>query len=342
MFVAACQSLALEVRRPRDSRQRQIERLRSLLSPGGAFSYMSSFSNAVRLPQQPSVLAYGIMPEESTVLNSANFPLKLILRVSGGAQMPVIVKTHHDLRRDKLVLNAISVMNSQLLAAGLDLKLKTYSVCPASPQCGFVEFVPSLPMSKVLADYNNDIRVFFAASSPSSLHPSGIDPDVLDTFLRSCAGYCVVSYLLGIGDRHLDNLMLTAQGHLFHIDFEYILGNDPKPFAPPMKLCEQMVVAMGGRTSKEYIKFQRLACRAFLILRQHAAIVVNMFDLVAQDIFDSTSTHGAAPRLLERFQLNLSDNDAVVHMQQVIEDSLAAFFPVVVDTLHKWRQFFKA
>jgi hypothetical protein len=27
---------------------------------------------------------------------------------------------------------------------------------------------------------------------------------------------------------------------------------------------------------------------------------------------------------------------------QVIEDSLAAFFPVVVDTLHKWRQFFKA
>jgi phosphatidylinositol 3-kinase len=120
---------------------------------------------------------------------------------------------------------------------------------------------------------------------------------------------------------------------LFHIDFEYILGNDPKPFAPPMKLCEQMVVAMGGRASKvnalqqtvvdchvlvqEYIKFQRLACRAFLILRQHSAIVVNMFDLVSQDIFDSTGTNSAAPRLLERFQLNLSDDDAVLHMQQV-------------------------
>ena len=187
MFVAACQSLALEVRRSRDSRQRQIERLRSHLSPGGAFSYMSSFSNPVRMPQQPHVLAYGIVPEECTVLNSANFPLKLMLRVSGGALMPVIVKTHHDLRRDKLVLNAISMMNSQLLAAGLDLKLKTYSVCPASPQCGFVEFVTSLPMSKVLADYNNDIRVFFASSAPSSLHPSGIDPAVLDTFLRRCA-----------------------------------------------------------------------------------------------------------------------------------------------------------
>jgi hypothetical protein len=69
---------------------------------------------------------------------------------------------------------------------------------------------------------------------------------------------------------------------------------------------------------QEYIKFQRLACRAFLILRQHAAIVVNMFDLVSQDLFDSTGTRSAAPRLLERFQLNLSDDDAVLHMQQVV------------------------
>jgi hypothetical protein len=68
---------------------------------------------------------------------------------------------------------------------------------------------------------------------------------------------------------------------------------------------------------QEYIKFQRLACRAFLILREHAAIVVNMFDLVSQDIFDSAGSRSAAPRLLERFQLNLSDDDAVLHMQQV-------------------------
>lgn len=58
------------------------------------------------------------------------------------------------------------------------------------------------------------------------------------------AGYCAITYLLGIGDRHLENLMLDVRGHLFHIDFGYILGHDPKPYPPPMKIVKEMIDAM--------------------------------------------------------------------------------------------------
>jgi len=58
-------------------------------------------------------------------------------------------------------------------------------------------------------------------------------------------------------------------GKLFHIDFGYILGRDPKPMPPPTKLSKEMVEAMGGPTSEHFADFKRLCYTAFLHLRRY-------------------------------------------------------------------------
>ena len=77
-------------------------------------------------------------------------------------------------------------------------------------------------------------------------------------------------------------------GHFFHVDFGYILGRDPKPYPPPVKVCKEMVDAMGGTTSTHYARFQSLSYTAFIGLRKNVNLILNlvalMVDAGIQDI----------------------------------------------------------
>ena len=197
------------------------------------------------------------------------------------ATYKVIFKNGDDMRQDQLIIQMIRLMDAQLKRVGLDLQLMPYRVLATGPTSGMMELVLSAqPVSAVLSSYNNDIKAFFRAHHPAPDREYGIDPEVMDNYVKSAAGYAVVTYLLGIGDRHLDNIMLRSDGHLFHIDFGYIFGRDPKPFPAAVRITKEMIDGMGGISSANYQRFCRYCGQAYNILRKSANLVLSLLNLM--------------------------------------------------------------
>jgi phosphatidylinositol-4,5-bisphosphate 3-kinase len=89
-------------------------------------------------------------------------------------------------------------------------------------------------------------------------------------FTLSCAAYSVATYVLGVADRHSDNIMVKKTGQLFHIDFGHILGHFKEKFGfrrerVPFVLTHDFVYVINkGRNDKdadEFKKFQDLCER---------------------------------------------------------------------------------
>src|SRR5690554_5198319 len=117
------------------------------------------------------------------------------------------------------------------------------------------------------------------------------------------------------------------------------LGRDPKPLPPPMKLCKEMVVGMGGTSSEGYMLFKSLCCTAFNILRKHAQLIINLFVLMIDanipDIVRGPDPMKNIMKVQEKFKLELSDEEATMFMQSIITESEKALFPQITETLHR-------
>nr|XP_044630590.1 phosphatidylinositol 3-kinase catalytic subunit type 3 isoform X5 [Equus asinus] len=263
-FVDRLVHLMKAVQRESGNRKKKNERLQALLGDNEKMNLADV--ELIPLPLEPQVKIRGIIPETATLFKSALMPAQLFFKTEDGGKYPVIFKHGDDLRQDQLILQIISLMDKLLRKENLDLKLTPYKVLATSTKHGFMQFIQSVPVAEVL-DTEGSIQNFFRKYAPSENGPNGISAEVMDTYVKSCAGYCVITYILGVGDRHLDNLLLTKTGKLFHIDFGYILGRDPKPLPPPMKLNKEMVEGMGGTQSEQYQEFRKQCYTAFLHLR---------------------------------------------------------------------------
>lgn len=209
-LITVLSKISKEIRFSREDRPRKLQRLKKYLADPK--NELLTFDPPLPLPLDPSVSVVGCYPEESLVFKSSLYPLLIHFKTSDGKKYPIIFKTGDDLRQDQLVIQIISLMDRLLRKENLDLKLSPYRILATSANAGAVQFVPSMSLAAASAKYKGSILAYLKANNPDDKEPLGVRKETMDTFVKSCAGYCVITYLLGVGDRHLDNLLLAPDG----------------------------------------------------------------------------------------------------------------------------------
>ena len=288
----------------------------------------------------------GVNAAKCKVFSSKKLPQLVRLRNSepGCGEVPIIFKVGDDMRQDMLTIQLIRVMDSIWLENGLDLRMKTYRVTATHDQVGMVEFVTRSKTTKeIQKEYGGALGAFKKEPLKEFLSQYNTDEDSfmrsVDNFIRSCAGYCVATYILGIGDRHNDNIMMSETGHLFHIDFGHFLGNFKSRLGinrerTPFVFTEEMAYVMEGKDSQSFNTFNDYCCLAYNQIRKVGRRFINLFKMMISAGMPELQKKENIIYLRDMLSLQMTDMEADTKFRAEILNALGSNFRRFDNFLH--------
>ena len=300
----------------------------------------------VKLPWDTSIECIGVVGEGILCFNSATKPWKvpLIVKKNGKETRIDILVKFEDVRKDKLTM----IMSKFIQSVCPDIvDIKTYNVFPIDDGCGWIEMVEqSNTLYDVKYKFNTTLQNYIM-----DLNPNLTVSKMRRKFIKTCVSSCVLCYVLGVGDRHLENILVTKDGQLLHIDFSYILGDDPKNLEIEMKITEDMLNMLGGKNSSSFIDFKKYCSLAYKNIRLRSSlwyILLSYLVFSVPSIDNYKHTYRTIENhVIERLLPGENDNEASMQIIDIVERSstnnwkqnLADFSHKISNTFKDFTQF---
>lgn len=253
-----------------------------------------------------------------------SLPKIVTFHISDGSRRKVLMKgSNDDLRQDAIMEQVFRQVNRILQRdkkmRKLDLNISTYEVIPLGPRAGIIEYVANSislhhvltvlhksdclsfnqarnEMKNVQTKSNSDrlrvymkitkeikpqLRNFFFDSFPGPQEWL----DAKKMYTRGSATSCIVGYILGLGDRHLNNILLDySTGKPIHIDLGIAFDQGrllPIPERVPFRLTRDIVDGFGV-TGVDGL-FRRSCEHTYKVLRENYEKVMFVLNILKWD-----------------------------------------------------------
>ena len=220
------------------------------------------------------------------IMSSLIKPRKITIIGSDGDDYMFLCKPRDDLRKDARMMDFNNILNKLLRknaeSRKRQLHIRTYGVIPLNETCGLIEWVQNtsgyrhiltklLNQHKVNALGNTDIKKMYSNSKMDPLtrfqtlcdnfHPIFYKWFIQEfpepsawfaarlAFSRTAAVMSMVGHIVGLGDRHGENILLDElTGEVVHIDLNCLFWKGQtfqEPEVVPFRLTPHMVDALG-------------------------------------------------------------------------------------------------
>lgn len=127
-------------------------------------------------------------------------------------------------------------------------------------------------------------------------------------------------------------MMVTGDGVFFHIDYGFVLGEDPKPLLMRnMAISADVIDGMGGRAKHQ--EFRRLSTQVYNALRRHTNLFVSL--LLALPNARPAVDPRLEEQLCERFSVGLSSDEASRRLLGWMDAELGSSRGAITDMLHE-------
>ncbi|XP_052234570.1 phosphatidylinositol 4-kinase beta-like isoform X2 [Dreissena polymorpha] len=241
--------------------------------------------------------------------------------------MSVIVKCGDDLRQELMVYQVLKQLQMFWNAEHVPLWIRPYNIVVTSNNSGMIEPVlNAVSLHQIKKHSKLTLLQYFEHEFGPQNSEEFLTAQ--KNFVQSCAGYCLVCYLMQVKDRHNGNILLDSEGHIIHIDFGFILSTSPGKNLgfenSAFKLTHEFAEVMGGEGSDMFEYFKILILQGLVASRKHMDKIIPLVEIMQTGSQLQCFSKGVSTirALKDRFHLNLTEEQLQLLVDNLVESSL--------------------